>query len=271
MNVPHHSFETKYKINSILHDCFAFTYFLILTPLNIAGVLKLFKRTVSDEEFKKEALNSRILGVAQNLDFITYLSSSVDEDNKDEKYIVYEYAEKGPLSDYLNAYITFTLKEKKILFLQIAKIIQNLHLLNYCHLNINFSNFFLSRQFRLKLGNFASAKFFINNDIKSQKSQKDDIKSLGLLLLNLITDKQHLDHEKHFWDLIKLNKKEFILSQEFIDLIDAMLDNKYENRPDFQTIYNSAFFDDVRDDEDFHVGIIQVQKKFGKIDGFLHF
>ena len=271
MDAVHHSFETKYKINSILHDCFSFTYFLILTPLNITGVLKLFKRSVPDEEFKIEATNSRILGVAQNLDFITYISSSVDDDNRDEKYIVYAYAEKGSLSDYLNAFMTFTLKEKKILFLQIAKIIQNLHLLNYCHLNINFSKFFLSRQFHLKLGNFASAKFFFNNEYESQKSQKDDIKSLGILLLNLITDKQDFAYEKNFWDLIKLDKTEFLLSQEFIDLIDSMLDNNYENRPDFQTIYNSAFFNDIRDDEDFHDGIIQVQEKFGKIDDFIHF
>ena len=270
MEPGHHFCEGKYTINSLYHEGPTCKIFLITTLLNVTHILKLFKRSVPNEEFQKELNNCRILGVEQNLDFITYISSSEDDNILDKKYIVFEFAEKGSLDEYLIAQMTLTEKEKKILFLQIVKIIQDLHLLHYYHLDISLKNIFVNQQFHFKLGDFGSTKYFLNQNAESEIAEKDDIKSLGILLLDLIAGKQNLENKKKIWALIEINKPELKLSQDFIDLINSMIDDNYENRPDFQTIYDSAYFDDIRDEEDFHDGLIELQDKLREIDSFLH-
>lgn len=267
-----YQFENIYTIkgNNIYEGKFSII-FDVNSLQNENYVLKLYKTWVPFDLFLNELENCRNLCWEQNPDFIRYISSSEEDNIFGENYILFEKAQKGSLDEYLtNISLEFPEIEKKVIFCKIAEMVERLHLLHYCHGNICFQNIFVNQQYQLRLGDFGSAKtFYLQNNI-SERAQKDDIKSLGILLLYLITGKQNFENKENFWSLLKLNKKELILEQNFIELIESMLDNNYQNRPDFNTIYNSHYFDDIRNQNAFYATEIALQNRFREIDEFLH-
>ena len=265
-----HIFESVYFIMEVIADNQYSTTFHVLSQLNIKLVLKLFKSIAPNTLFENELQNCQILCGAQNPDFIRYISSSRNEFIDDENFIVFELAEKGSLDDYLNHIMTFDENSKKIIFWKIAKMVERLHHLKYCHRNLNFSNILVNQQYHLKLGSFGSAKFYANQNDEFEKAKKDDIKSLGIMLRSLVTDKIDFKYKTNFWSLLSFNKSELNISQDFKNLVDSMLDDNYQNRPYFPAIFGNSYFDSVRNQEDFQASEINLIERFRELDEFLH-
>jgi len=260
-------------------------------------VLKLFNKNIDSELFEDELKNAKILCNEENPDFIKYITSSINEGFVNMKYIVFEYAQKRSLDNYISHIIPLGIKPTKFIFWKIVKMVEKLHELCFSHRDLNIHNILLDRNYNLKLGDFGSTKYFLNQNGKSvllfgrvgtpyymppevnkklYDGKKVDIFSLGVMLLHLITGKQIFEVYKErvhsfikkrqyekFWKIIELDNKEIELSPEFKDLVNSMLDYNYKNRPDIIDILNHPWLDEIRslNSEDFLVYEKLVKKK----------
>ena len=268
-----------YSFLEEIHTGVSSEIYRVYDPLGNEYALKLFNRHVDVEQFKTELNNCRLLCNAENPDFIRYISSSEDDGISKVKYIVFELAEKRSLDNFISLEIPFGEKVTKFLFYKIAKMAERLHLLYFSHRDLNLHNILLDQNYNLKLGNFGSAKYFLNQNGKSvllfgrvgtsccmapemnkklYDGKKVDIFSLGVLLLYMRTGKQVFEIHKEkvlcfikkkqyekFWFLIEKGNPEFQLTPEFKDLIISMIDYNPNNRPDISDVFNHPWLHEI--------------------------
>ena len=268
-----------YSFLEEIHTGVSSEIYRVYDPLGNEYALKLFNKHLYSEQFETELNNCRILCNAQNPDFIRYISSSEDDGISKVKYIVFELAEKRSLDNFISPEIPFDEKSTKFLFWKIAKMAERLHLLYFSHRDLNIHNILLDQNYNLKLGNFGSAKYFLNQSGKSvllfgrvgtscymapemnkklYDGKKVDIFSLGVLLLYMRTGKQVFEIHKEkvlnfikkkqydkFWFVIEKGNPELHLTHEFKDLIISMLDYNPNNRPDISDIFNHPWLDEI--------------------------
>lgn len=259
--------------------------------------LKLFNRNIPDSYFQNELRICRELCTEENPDFIRYISSSEDDHICNANYIVFELAKKGTLEDFITYEIPFTENNVKIIFWKLAKMVKLMHILGFCHRDLKPGNIFVDQNFHLKLGDFGSAKYFLNQNGESvllydkagtleymapevrnkfpYDGEKVDIYSLGVILLYLRTGKQLSEKGKDlstditqesFWKKIELEKEN--LPQNFKDLVTSMLVKNYQNRPDIDTILNNSYFDEIRNPNNFQEGYNAFRDKLREIDNY---
>ena len=183
-----------------------------------------------------------------------FILDEIEEYNR--HYILFEYANKGNLMEYLNIKNSgFIEKIAKIIFFKILKTIQVLQELGICLKNIKLENILLDgNDFDLKLSNFEYASIFLNK--KGEKillqekvmtfsnaapevnkgmkycGEKAHVFNLGLLLFSLIsgshgfnatkTQSSSTDRNEQLYKLIKENKL-----QTFWKLIEARTGKKF--------------------------------------------
>ena len=156
-----------YSFLEEIHTGVSSEIYRVYDPLGNEYALKLFNRHVDVEQFKTELNNCRLLCNAENPDFIRYISSSEDDGISKVKYIVFELAEKRSLDNFISLEIPFGEKVTKFLFYKICKMTERLHSLCFSHRDLNLHNILLDQNYNLKLGNFGSAKYFLNQSGKS--------------------------------------------------------------------------------------------------------
>ena len=294
---PLQSLIPKYSFLEEIHTGVSSKIYRVYDHSGNEYALKLFKKYVDIEKFKEELNNCKLLCHIENPDFIRYITSSEEDGISNVKYIVFELAEKRSLDNFISLEIPFDEKMTKFVFWKIAKMAERLHLLCFSHRDLNIHNILLDQNYNLKLGDFGSTKYFLNQNGKSAflfgkvgnpnymppemnkkiyDGKKVDIFSLGVMLLHLITGKQIFEVYKErvhsfikkrqyekFWKIIELDNKEIELSPEFKDLVNSMLDYNYKNRPDIIDILNHPWLDEIRslNSEDFLVYEKLVKKK----------
>jgi serine/threonine protein kinase len=180
-------------------------------------------------------------------------------------YIILELAD-GDLNDYLNKNI-LTEDNIKLIFKNILSAIKKLHQIDIIHLDIKLNNILYiikDNTIQIKIADFGNSvyKFYPNQNCSIQFTpeyaapeiskiinNKTDIYALGFLLYKLLTEfiaydelslnnkfvskKKNL-HEFHKnWDKISYNAR---------DLINKMLDNNYNARPDIYNCLNYKWF-----------------------------
>jgi len=192
------------------------------------------------------------------------------------QYVVYEYAPKGDLLDYLVLPNESALKEKyaKILFKRILKGVQAMHSIKICHRDIKLNNILFDENYNPKICDFGSAiqvnggrRLYIIcgtrgfaapeifKNVGGYNGIKADIFSLGVTLLRLVTGKKEKSSEKiieqnNFEDYMKiLNIQIKDTSPEFKSLIVKMIDFDPEKRPTIDTILNDPWFAEVNDND----------------------
>ena len=189
------------------------------------------------------------------------------------QYVVYEYAPKGDLFDYLVLPNESALKEKyaKILFKRILKGVQAIHSINFCHRDIKLENILLDEKFNPKICDFgfvhptlkkitngrgtrgyAAPEIFKN--VNGYDGIKADIFSLGVTLLSIVTGKMKnvetiIEQNKFgdYMDILNIQIKD--ASPEFKSLIVKMIDFDPEKRPTIDTILNDPWFAEVNDND----------------------
>lgn len=195
-------------------------------------------------------------------------------------YIVFEFAEKGSLDKYISPKKPFDEKIVKFMAWNIANIVDKLHKFCFSHRDLNIYNILLDQNYKLKLGGFGSAKYFLNQSGKSgllndkilpshftapevgkqpYDGHKVDIFNLGMLFLYLRTGKDIFTYHKNniykyikdkkyaqFWSVIELGDNELKLTPEFKDLIISMLGPNYKKRPDISYVLDHPWFDEIR-------------------------
>ena len=294
---PLQNLPSKYSFIEEIYTGVSSKVILVIDTSGNEYALKLFNKNIDSELFEDELKNTKILCNEENPDFIKYITSSINEGFFNMKYIVFEYAQKRSLDNYISHIIPLGIKQTKFIFWKIVKMVEKLHELCFSHRDLNIHNILLDRNYNLKLGDFGSTKYFLNQNGKSvllfgrvgtpyymppevnkklYDGKKVDIFSLGVMLLHLITGKQIFEVYKErvhsfikkrqyekFWKIIELDNKEIELSPEFKDLVNSMLDYNYKNRPDIIDILNHPWLDEIRslNSEDFLVYEKLVKKK----------
>ena len=298
----------KYLFHEEIHTGVSSEIYRVYDPSGNEYALKLFNRHINTEQFKEELDNCKLLCHIENPDFIRYITSSVDEGISNVKYIVFEFAEKRSLDNFISLEIPFGEKMTKFVFFKIAKMAERLHMLNFSHRDLNFHNILLDQNYNLKLGDFGSTKYFLNQNGKSAllfgkggtpnymapemnkklyDGKKVDIFSLGVLLLYMRTRKQIFEIYKEkvlnfikkkqfekFWFFIEKGDQELNLTPEFKDLINSMIEYNPKNRIDISDVLNHPWLEDIRSlkAEDFLAYEKSVKKKFKEIEESLkHF
>ena len=168
----------------------------------------------ASSSMKKEILFNKIIAKSQKPFFVKYISSSsgylvTDKTNELKNYIVFEYASKGDLFDYINCGSKgFQEQNCKVMIYKIILSIQALHKLGICHRDIKPQNILLfGDNFEIKICDFGLSSFIYgeNGKIlqkgivgtkgymapeiiegKDYDGEKADIFSLGVLLFNLL-------------------------------------------------------------------------------------
>ena len=296
------NFGTNYTFLEELFFGISCKIYLVQDSSGKDYALKLFNKNVSQEHFEIELNACRLLCHEQNHDFIRYISSSEDDGITDLKYIVFEYAKKSSLNNYISPENPFDENDCKILFWKICKMVERLHELNFSHRDLNIDNILLDPNYDPKLGDFGSTKYCLNQNGKSDLFLKNikfyappeltegnksysykklDIFSLGLLLLYIRTGKQVFLMQKDnvykyikkkkfdlFWKIIESGAQELDLTPNFKDLIISMIAHNYRNRPSIMDVINHPWFDDIRtfSYEEFLAEQITLKNKMKKIE-----
>ena len=168
----------------------------------------------ASSSMKKEILFNKTIAKSQKPFFVKYISSSsgylvTDKTNELKNYIVFEYASKGDLFDYINCGSKgFQEQNCKVMIYKIILSIQALHKIGICHRDIKPQNILLfGDNFEIKICDFGVSSFIYgeNGKIlqkgivgtkgymapeiiegKDYDGEKADIFSLGVLLFNLL-------------------------------------------------------------------------------------
>lgn len=299
---PLQSLIPKYSFLEEIHTGVSSKIYRVYDHSGNEYALKLFKNYVDIEKFKEELNNCKLLCHIENPDFIRYITSSEEDGISNVKYIVFELAEKRSLDNFISLEIPFDEKMTKFVFWKIAKMAERLHLLCFSHRDLNIHNILLDQNYNLKLGDFGSTKYFLNQNGKSAflfgkvgnpnymppemnkkiyDGKKVDIFSLGVLLLYMRTGKKVFEIHKEkvlnfikkkqyekFWIIIENGKTELILTPEFKDLIISMIAYNPKNRLDISDILNHPWFEDIRSlsPDDFFAYEKAVKKKFKEME-----
>ena len=202
-------------------------------------------------------------------------------------YLVIDHFKKGNLGYYIEkSQNGFKEKYAKIIFKKILKGIKYCHQNKICHLDIKPANILLDNNFNPKIIDFGFSDYFNEKDgipkyntrtrgthryacpeMYDKKKHhfsgvKADIFSLGVLMLNLVTNKygftfpikgsnsyKYIIEEKYelFWSAVKANIVVDKLSKELKDLYIKMISNKPEKRPSIDEILEDPWMKEIND------------------------
>ena len=194
-----------------------------------------------------------------------------------KRYIVYEYAPKRTLLDYLILPNSNCLEEKhaKIIFKKILRGIEAMHMANICHRDIKLENILLDLNYNPKICDFGFS-IICSNKLKGKcgtekyvapeiirlvgfrpyDGLKADIFSLGITLLRIVTGKQNQNKSEFikckknydypsFLDLLKIQTKD--TSENFQKLITKMLDFDPEKRLSIDKVIDDPWLKEVKE------------------------
>ena len=194
------------------------------------------------------------------------------------QYVVYEYASKGDLFNYIIKANQVPLEEKyaKILFKRILEGVQAMHKIQICHRDIKLENILLDEKFNPKICDFGSVhsvdkkkkltfpfgtRGYCAPEVFTRRYDgiKADIFSLGVSLLRIVTGKMEkslmenveiIIEKNEFEDYKKILKEQIKdTSQEFQFLITKMTDFNPKERPIIDTILTYPWFAEVNDND----------------------
>ena len=164
---PFQNLPSKYSFIEEIYTGVSSKVILVIDTSGNEYAIKLFNKNIDSELFEDELKNTKILCNEENPDFIKYITSSINEGFFNMKYIVFEYAQKRSLDNYISHIIPLGIKPTKFIFWKIVKMVEKLHELCFSHRDLNIHNILLDRNYNLKLGDFGSTKYFLNQNGKS--------------------------------------------------------------------------------------------------------
>ena len=224
---------------------------------------KLYKDNISLYYLENEKEILKILKYCKN-DYIANYIDEVEEKNK--KYLILEYANKGSLFDYIDISQGFNEKFGKLLFKKILIAVKACHDAKVCHRDLKSDNIILNNDFKPLICDFGYSYYFKDKFGLLQKKKvgtkefnppemfedkpyhgyKVDIFCLGIILFDLITNiypfKYSKKTDKNYSCIIKKQYQEFWenigkeiniegLSIEFKNLFLKMVSYKIKERP----------------------------------------
>ena len=204
-----------------------------------------------------------------------------DIDDISKQYVIYEYASKKSIYEYLIFSNSNVFEEKyaKIIFKYILKGIQAMHNADICHRDIKLGNILLDEYFKPKICDFGfTCEYNKDRRLKGKcgsevyccpeilrkegfqgyDGKKADIFSLGITLLSMVIGKHH-NSEKEFIKYKEeynfdsyLDKLKILIkntSKEFQDLIIKIIDFNPEKRPSIENILDDPWMEVAKEND----------------------
>ncbi|XP_050538275.1 serine/threonine-protein kinase Nek8-like [Daktulosphaira vitifoliae] len=198
------------KIRTVGKGAFGVATLYRNTHENILVVIKQINMLDMTAQERQLALNeARVLSLLCHPNIISYYGSF---ELDGVLMIEMEYADGGTLSEYLISRGTNLLPEKQIfdIFLQMSEAIQCIHQRNILHRDLKTTNVFLTKDRKVKLGDFGISKimttnlqaltvvgtpYYISPEMceGKQYNQKSDIWALGCILYEMTTLQRTFD------------------------------------------------------------------------------
>ena len=242
---------------------------------------KVFTRPYKSFEKEVEILN--IIKSLNNPYIINIISSGngavikKDEPQQNRQYIIFDYASKGEIDEYIFFNKTpFSKLHSKFIFYKILKGVQAFHNLNICHRDLKLKNILLDDTFTPKICDFgfatqnnghlldflgsysyAAPEIYLKRPYDGIKA---DIFSLGVILLNLTSCKWGFDRaimtDKNYYQIIKKCYENFWttvigntinLSKELKTLYVKMVAFKPNERPTIEEIFDSDWMKEIKE------------------------
>ena len=204
-----------------------------------------------------------------------------DNDDIIKQYVIYEYASKKSIYEYLIFANSNNFEEKyaKIIFKYILKGFQAMHNASICHRDIKLGNILLDENFKPKICDFGfTCKYNKNIKLKGRCGThkycspeimrkegfqgydgiKADIFSLGITLLLMVlgiqkkSEKEFIKYKEEYDFDSYLNKIKILIndtSKEFQDLIIKMIDFNPEKRPSIENILDDPWMKVEKENE----------------------
>ena len=234
---------------------------------NIYVMKKIFIKNIDENKIKAIQNEAEILSTINNEFIVKYIDSFKDNNYF---YIIMEYCENSDLRNFINNHKKKNqlIGQDVILFmlLDICTGLKEIHNKNIIHRDLKPDNIFISKDFKIKIGDFGISKI-LNDYAKTKKGTKEysapemikenskysnkvDIWSLGCIIYELCTLKMCFgeDDSESLEGLLRLYKKiekgehgEINLQfykPELQKLIDSLLKVDYKTRPDINEIYD---------------------------------
>ena len=254
----------KYKIVKELGQGGNGKVFQVTKDKQNYAIKKIPIEDLTEEEISDIENEAKILSSIQNEHIVKYYDSYKDKENF---YILMEFCEGSDLKKFINEYKKKGKDKKiseKIVFTIVYDIylgIKEIHEKNLIHRDLKPENLFISKDNRIKIGDFGISKQLDFNNkyaktsigtnnymapevVKGEKyNKKVDLWAFGCIIYELLTLKVCFRSKSlyGFVDNILKNNPENIDSKfynhKWQDLIDLLLKKDYKERPDIDGIY----------------------------------
>ena len=219
----------------------------------------ILKQTLSKkiDDIEKSKNEANILKSINHENIVKYYDS-YEEDNS--FYIIMEYCDNSDLSDFIKKYKKDgKLIDENIIYiivLDICKGLKEIHSKSLIHRDLKPENLFISKDYKIKIGDFGISKILINTiharteyvgtgyymapEIykKEAYTNKIDIWSLGCIIYELFTLNKCFETENliGLGNEIMNEKHKKIKNKEWQNIIDKLLNKNSKNRPNINEV-----------------------------------
>ncbi|WOL12172.1 putative receptor-like protein kinase [Canna indica] len=214
---------------------------------SIAAVKRMIKISKKgEEEFCREI---ELLARLHHRHLVTLKGFCVD---RSERFLVYEYMENGSLNDHLHSpgKSRLSWRTRLQIAIDVANALEYLHFYcdpPLCHRDVKSSNILLDEKFVAKLADFGLAHASkndainfepVNTDIRGtpgymdpeyvvtqELTEKSDIYSYGVLLLELVTGRRAIQDNKN---LVEWSQKFMATDSGILELVDSTIGDSFD-------------------------------------------
>lgn len=212
----------------------------------LVAAVKRMNKIAQQDEFCKEM---ELLGRLHHRHLVTLIGFCAEQH---ERFLVYEYMENGSLKEHLQAPIKTPLnwRIRIQIAIDVAAALEYLHFYcdpPLCHRDIKSSNILLDENFVAKVSDFGLAHAApcgasnfepVNTDVRGtpgymdpeylvtqELTEKSDVYSYGVLLLEIITARQAVQENKN---LVEWSQKYILEDSNLSEMVDPNLENIYD-------------------------------------------
>lgn len=212
----------------------------------LVAAVKRMNKIAQQDEFCKEM---ELLGRLHHRHLVTLIGFCAEQH---ERFLVYEYMENGSLKEHLQAPIKTPLnwRIRIQIAIDVAAALEYLHFYcdpPLCHRDIKSSNILLDENFVAKVSDFGLAHAApcgasnfepVNTDVRGtpgymdpeylvtqELTEKSDVYSYGVLLLEIITARQAVQENKN---LVEWAQKYILEDSNLSEMVDPNLQNMYD-------------------------------------------
>ena len=238
-----------YEINKEIKKDKFFPMFLLINEKREKFAAKIFNKKALYKTFYLKLLeyNIEINKIIKGRN--DFVQLEIEEENKNEIYLLFEYIENGTLKDLIKKRKKLTEKEVQCYIIQLIFALNYLHSKNIIFKNLKPSKLFIGNNMELKIGGLMLKKeinkilsdiYMADEIFKNNYSFALDIWSLGIIIYYLLTGENPSETDLSKGEVRFPSNANLSIAAK--DLLKQILVKDPENRPTLNQIIYHDFF-----------------------------